>query len=129
MATGSANDPRAFNRAEVAASVILVMLVGRLSHMSRAAIGPDAAAGAASDYQVLDYDDEIEVDLQDKQIKGRERIQLRSLRDNLEQVGFPRNGIDVVALRSEAVFIGPRWATDHSGRRWRPIHVRMPGDW
>jgi metallo-beta-lactamase class B len=53
------------------------------------------------DYQVLDYDDEIQVDLEGKQIRGRERIQVRSLRDDLEQVGFPRNGIDVVALKSE----------------------------
>jgi len=60
------------------------------------------AVADGRDYEVLDYDNEIEVDLKMKQIKGRERIRVRSLQDNLEQVGFPRNGIDVVALRSEA---------------------------
>ena len=82
--------------------MILAVVLGASLQLSGASITPNAAAETRPDYEVLDYDDEIEIDFRRKQIKGRERIQVRILRDNLEQVGFPRNGIDVVALRSAA---------------------------
>ena len=79
--------------------IIMALVLGGSSPASGVSIMP-AAAEMGRDYEVLDYDDEIEVDIAKKRIIGRERIKIRSLRDDLEEVGFPRNGIDVVALRS-----------------------------
>ena len=100
--------------------MILAIALGATLQLSGASIAPKPVVEASRDYEVLDYDDEIEVDFRRRQIKGRERIRVRSLRDNLEQVGFPSNGIDVVALRSAAgtgLLRGP--STDR-------IDVRLP---
>ena len=99
--------------------IILTLLLGTSWPASAASVVPTAAE-MGRDYEVLDYDDEIEIDIARKRIIGRERIEIRSLRDDLEQLGFPRNGIDVVALRSST---GARLVRGPSVDR---IDVRLP---
>jgi aminopeptidase N len=80
----------------------LLSLPGFRPGSASAKAGRSAASSTeGGDYDVLDYDDEIDIDRTRMLVRGHERIRLRSSEPDLRVVVFPRNGIDVISLRAD----------------------------
>ena len=100
--------------------IALLSLPGLPPGSASANAGPSASPSTeGGDYDVLDYDDAIDIDRARMLVRGHERIRLRSRRPDLRLIVFPRNGIAVISLRADQGGVLGR----HAGE---VIEVRFP---
>jgi aminopeptidase N len=79
-----------------------------------------ALLSATPDYNVFSYDVDLEIDRDQKQISGHERLRVRSLVPGLTSLAFPRNGIRIRSVRSPSgAELGHTEANDR-------IEIRLP---
>jgi hypothetical protein len=90
-------------RVAAAMATALLFLPGfrSASGSVKAGLSSTLVSTDGGDYDVLDYDDEVDVDRTRMRVKGRERIRLQSLEPALGMVVFPRNGIGVMSVRAD----------------------------